>query len=156
MELEELTQLVVDAHIHWNTSLSTTPNIRKQVISVWKSALHDVSHVVATRAIRELSLSETFMPRPSVIRKRALIISGVVVAPPESAAAWAEVQHLGRSVSSGTIQPAQVHVCVLKAIHVMGGISTIAFTTNGDRTQFIEVYKNVVTEWESQAYAFVD
>lgn len=156
MELEELTQLVIHAHIHWNNSLSSTPNIRKEVISVWKSALNGVSHEVATRAIRELSLSETFMPRPSVVRKRALIISGVVVAPPEPAAAWAEVQRLGRSVSSGTIQPAQVHDCVLKAIHIMGGISTIAFTTNGDRTQFIELYKTVVTEWESQAYAFVD
>lgn len=156
MDEKELEKIVVQIHIHWNSALTNVANKRKEVLEVWSSALHDLPHDAITRAVRELSLTETFIPRPAQVRKKAIQISGKLVPPPEPAAAWVEVQKLARSVTSGAVDLKSIDPCVLAAIHKMGGIADIAHNTNGDRTQFFDVYKTVVTEWESQAYAFVD
>lgn len=156
MDKEELLNFLTSVHIHWNTSLPATPTVRNNILSTWASTLHGIPFALANKAILELALSETFMPRPMQVRKRALIISGQVSPAPEAATAWAIVQGLGRNVSSGSAQPAKIHECILTAINKMGGISVIAFSTNGDRTAFIDVYKNVVSEWESQAFIAMD
>lgn len=156
MNSEELEKVVKQIHIHWNSTLTSTPNMRKEILEVWNSALHDLPHDLVTRAIRELSITETFIPRPSQVRKKAIQISGKVAPPPEPAAAWVEVQKLARSVTSGAVDLKEIDPCVLMTIHKMGGIADIAHSTNGDRTQFFDVYKTVVAEWESQAYAFMD
>lgn len=156
MEPKELEKLVEHIHSHWNDRLPSTANIRKPILEVWNSALHDLPHSLITRAVRELALTETFIPRPALVRKKAIQLSGKVTPPPEPAAAWIEVQKLARSVTSGAVDVKEINPCVLAAIHKMGGIADIAHSTNGDRTQFFDVYKTVVTEWESQAYAFVD
>lgn len=156
MNPEELENTVKQIYIHWNSTLTSTAKHRKEILEVWRSALHDLPHDTVTRAVRELTLTETFMPRPSQVRKKAIQISGKIVPPPEPAAAWVEVQKLARSVTSGAVDIKEIDPCVLATIHKMGGLADIAHNTNGDRTQFFDVYKTVVTEWESQAYAFVD
>lgn len=156
MEAAELEEIVEHIHVHWNTRLSSTNKVRKLILEVWKSALHDLPHPLVKRAVLEIALAETFMPRPAQVRKKAIQLSGTVVPPPESAAAWVEVQRLARSVTSGAIEIQKVDHCILKAIEKMGGLPNIAHSTNGDRTQFCDIYTAVVTEWESQAYAFVD
>lgn len=156
VEDDELLEIVEHIHIHWNTRLSSTNKVRKLILEVWKSALHDLPHSLVKRAVLEIALAETFMPRPAQVRKKAIQLSGTVVPPLESAAAWAEVQKLARSVTSGAIDNHKVDPHVLTAINKMGGLASIAHSTNGDRTQFCDVYAAVVTEWESQAYAFVD
>jgi hypothetical protein len=126
------------------------------VLDVWNSALHDLPHSLITRAVRELALTEVFMPRPALVRKKSIQLSGKVAPPPEPAAAWIELQKLARSVTSGAVQIREIDPCIMATIHRMGGLADIAHSTNGDRTQFIDAYKLVVAEWESQAYAFVD
>ena len=156
MEEKELEEFLKLTYIHWNSNLPSTAPVKKQIMSTWASALQGISFALANKAILELALVETFMPRPMQVRKRALIISGKINPAPEPATAWAIVQNLGRSVSSGSVEPTQVHECILTAIGKMGGLSVIAFSTNGDRAAFIDVYKNVLNEGESQVFTPTD
>lgn len=156
MEENELEEFLKLTYIHWNSNLPSTPPVRKQIMSTWAIALQGIPFAIANKAILELALVETFMPRPMQVRKRALIISGKINPAPEPATAWAIVQNLGRNVSSGSVEPTQVHECILTSIGRMGGLSVIAFSTNGDRAAFIDVYKNVLNEWESQVFTPTD
>lgn len=156
MEENELEEFLKLTYIHWNSNLPSTASVRKQIMSTWAIALQGISFALANKAILELALVETFMPRPMQVRKRALIISGKINPAPEPATAWATVQNLGRNVSSGSVEPTQVHECILTSIGRMGGLSVIAFSTNGDRAAFIDVYKNVLNEWESQVFTPTD
>lgn len=156
MDAKELEEIVEHIHIHWNSRLSSTSTIRNKILAVWKSALHDLPYSLVIRAVRELALTETYIPRPAQIRKKAIQLSGKVASPPEPAAAWVEVQKLARSVTNGTMDPKEIDPFILTTIHKMGGIADIPHSTNGDRNQFFDVYNTVVAEWESQVYAFVD
>lgn len=143
-------EFLTHLHIQWNNTLPSTPQTVAKIIATWKIMLKGIPPEYANRAMNQLAVTETFMPRPAQIRKRALELMGKVTPAPEPAAAWIQVQNLGRSVASGTVEPAQIHECILTTIHKLGGISGVAITTNGDRNSFLDVYKSVVDEWLTQ------
>jgi hypothetical protein len=62
------------------------------------------------------------------------------------------VQNLARDVNTGSVGLANVHEVVLAAISKMGGLGAIGAATNGDRSYFLDVYKDVLGEWEVRTY----
>lgn len=156
MDETSLKKIIALAHAHWNDRIPSAGIALNNINAAWKEALHDISYESAHKAIHALAMTEPFLPRPFQIRKRALAISGKVIPAPTGPAAWADVQRLARDVTTGAAEPSSTHEVVLAAITKMGGVSAIGAATNGDRSYFLDVYKDVLSEWEVRAYGFSD
>jgi hypothetical protein len=152
MDEASLTKLVSLAHAHWNDRIPAAGKLLNSVLDAWREALHDITYEDAHKAVQALAMTEQFLPRPFVVRKRALAIGGQVKPAPTGASAWSVVQNLARDVNTGSVGLANVHEVVLAAISKMGGLGAIGAATNGDRSYFLDVYKDVLGEWEVRTY----
>lgn len=152
MDEASLTKLVSLAHAHWNDRIPAAGKLLNSVLDAWREALHDITYEDARKAVQALAMTEQFLPRPFVVRKRALAIAGRVTPAPTGASAWSVVQNLARDVNTGSVGLANVHEVVLAAISKMGGLGAIGAATNGDRNHFLDVYKDVLGEWEVRTY----
>ena len=153
MDEDSLKKLVSLAHAHWNDRTPSAGKLLNDILSAWRDALHDITYEDAYKAVQSLAVTEQFLPRPFVVRKRALAIGGRVVPAPTGPAAWSVVQNLARDVNTGSVELTNVHEVVLAAINKMGGLGAIGAATNGDRSYFLDVYKDVLGEWEVRAYS---
>ena len=152
MDEPSLTKLVSLAHAHWNDRIPSAGKLLNNILDAWRDALHDITYEDAYKAVQALAMTEQFLPRPFVVRKRALVIGGRVTPAPTGSSAWASVQNLARDVNTGSVGLANVHEVILAAISKMGGLSAIGAATNGDRSYFLDVYKDVLGEWEVRTY----
>ena len=152
MDRTEIQSLAGVAFSHWNQGIPSSGNQLKNIISAWHDALHDISYEDAKKAIEHLALTETYLPRPLQIRKQALISIQKIKPAPSGASAWAILQNVARDVNTGVINPQNMHEVVLTTIQRMGGVSAISADTNGDRNFFLEVYKEVLGEWEKKMF----
>ena len=129
MDEASLTKLVSLAHAHWNDRIPAAGKLLNSVLDAWREALHDITYEDAHKAVQALAMTE-----------------------PTGASAWSAVQNLARDVNTGSVGLANVHEVVLAAISKMGGLGAIGAATNGDRNHFLDVYKDVLGEWEVRAY----
>jgi hypothetical protein len=156
MDKEELKKLVGIAFSHWNQGIASTGKGLDNILGAWGDALHDITYKEAVNAVNHLAITETYLPRPFQIRKQALILAGKVKPAPPGSAAWAILQNVARDVNTGAIEPSNMHEVVLTTLQRMGGVGAISAATNGDRAFFLDVYKDVLGEWEAQAYGLTE
>lgn len=149
-EVETVAELLLG---NWNERLPSSGPVKISVLRPWTRMLSDLGFDEAVAAVDALALSDTYMPRPAALRKKILQMNSQLAPPPSPALAWAEVQTLSKAVSSGTYDPGICHECVLEAVQAMGGISSLAVSTNGDRTFFVQAYTEIVNKWETRHYA---
>lgn len=117
---------------------------RKAAIEAWFPLVHDLDPAACHAAVTALSLSKDWMPRPADVRRRVLASRLDAPAPLE---AWLQFQAAVRAVSNGTA-PLEVHRCVQDTVRRLGGGTGLH--TNGDRDLFVQVYGEVVADFEEQ------
>ncbi len=150
MNAKEVEQLVELIYGNWNDRLPSSAPVKKTVLTPWHRALSGLSYEEVLAAVDALALSDTYMPRPGLVRKKAM--SSRLLSPPAHAFAWAQAQALGRAVNTGTYSEGSCHPCVLETVQAMGGISSLSVSTNGDRSFFLEAYQEIVSKWEALHY----
>lgn len=146
---EELLKLVDLACGLYN--LDATKQRKTEMREAWKLMLHDLDFDGCLKALKDLAVTETFMPRPGHIRRTVLAPKDPIPAPLE---AWLQFQSLLKSVTSGTYNTDPVHSAVQETVKRLNG--GYGLYTNGDREAFIDVYKKVVAEIEARLYAVED
>ena len=98
-EVEEVAELVMG---NWNERMPSSGPVKTAVLRPWKRMLADLEYDEAVAAVDALALSDTYMPRPALVRKKVLQMYSPLEPPPAPALAWAEVQTLAKSVNAGT------------------------------------------------------
>ena len=156
MNQDDIKKLVGIAFSSWNQGIASSGKGLDNILDAWEGALHDLTYQEALKAVNHLAITETYLPRPFQIRKQALILAGKVKPAPPGSAAWAILQNVARDVNSGAIEPSNMHEVVLTTLQRMGGVGAISAATNGDRAFFLDVYKDVLGEWEARAYGIPD
>lgn len=146
---EELLKLVDLACGLWN--LDATKQRKTEMREAWKLMLHDLDFAACRKALTDLAVIETFMPRAGQIRRTVLAPKEPFPTPLE---AWLQFQSLLKSVTSGTYNTEPVHSAVQETVKRLNG--GYGLYTNGDREAFIDVYKKVISEIESRLYAVED
>ena len=154
MTKDEMITLVELVHSHYGERMPTTEALKKQVYLAWWHCLSDIEYLTAKKAINELAVTETFKPRPALVRKRA--IAETTPQAPTTAEAWALIQNLIKDLNTGSIERKEIHECIQTAIRQLGGLPAIQAETNGDRNFFAGVYEPIVSRWEMNAYAIPD
>lgn len=146
---EELLKLVDLACGLWN--LDATKQRKTEMREAWKVMLHDLDYVACRKALADLAVIETFMPKPGQIRRTVLAPPDPFPSPLE---AWVQFQSLLKSVTSGTYNTEPIHLAVQETVKRLNG--GYGLYTNGDREAFVDVYKKVVSEIETRLYAVED
>lgn len=103
------------------------------------------------QVVDSLAISDSYMPRPGVVR-RALLSLNTTNPPPSAGEAWANLQQVAAAAASGEYIQVSLHECVSEAVSLLGGTAALALHTNGDRNSFVEEYNLIVsTEAEHQS-----
>lgn len=131
--------LVDRAFATWN--IDPSKSRRKLAVEAWSVLLHDLDPTACNEALTYLAVTKDWMPRPADIRRRVLADRLTAPAPPE---AWVQYQAAVRAVSNGTA-PSGVHECVAVTVRRLG----VGLHTNGDRDLFVQVYGDVVADFEA-------
>ena len=148
-QIEEAVELIYG---NWNDRLPSTVSVKRAVLLPWQRALSDLDYDEVLAAVDALALSDTYMPRPALVRKKAIQLRSPEVSAPAPALAWSQVQSLSRAANSGTYDEGTYHPCVLETVRAMGGIASLSVSTNGDRSFFLEAYQSIVGDWEYSHY----
>lgn len=152
MTKDEVVKAVELLYSHWNDRLPSSDAPKKAALRAWNEFIGDLEYQDVVTAISAAALTDTYMPRPGQIRKAVVIRRSQLEAAPTPAEAWGQVRSLAESVASGTYSEDSYHPCVLSTVRLMGGISSVAVNTNGDRTFFLEAYQEQVRDWEKLHY----
>jgi hypothetical protein len=155
MTKDEVVKAVELLYSHWNDRLPSSDAPKKAVLRAWSDFISDLEYKDVVTAIAGAALTDTYMPRPGQIRKAVLVQCSQLPPAPSSVEAWGQVRSLSESVGSGTYAEGNFHPCVLATVRQMGGIASVAVSTNGDRTFFTEAYQERVREWEKLHYKLI-
>jgi hypothetical protein len=155
MTKDEVVKAVELLYSHWNDRLPSSDAPKKAALRAWAEFILDLEYADVVQAISAAALTDTYMPRPGQIRKAVLKACSQLPAAPSPVEAWGQVRSLSESVSSGTYAEDKYHPCVLATVRLMGGISSVAVNTNGDRTFFLEAYQEQVRNWENLHYKLI-
>lgn len=145
MTKTELVDLVNFVYALWNQEPPVTN--QKTVYDTWWQMMHDLPVKEANQAARNLSALDGYMPRPGTLRRHTLNLTGVHL-PPTPIEAWNQAKHLAETIVNGTYTPADMHPAIHTTIRKTG----TQLTTNGDREQFIQTYKQTLEQWELDTY----
>lgn len=152
MTKDEVVKAVELLYSHWNDRLPSSDAPKKAALRAWNEFIGDLEYQDVVTAISAAALTDTYMPRPGQIRKAVVVRNSQFESAPTPAEAWGQVRALAEAVSSGVYSEDSYHPCVLATVRQMGGITSVAVNTNGDRTFFLEAYQERVREWEKVHY----
>lgn len=151
MTKSELVELVEHTFATFNSTLPIDEGRLKTVLSAWYDLLHDLSYEESHRAVLDLAVSSTFLPRPGDIRRAA--INGRTKIPPfdEPIVAWGKWLTLQKEVNSGMPPSIPVSEALQKTVSELGE-SAYGMHTNSDREQFMKAYERVVSQMDKDRY----
>jgi hypothetical protein len=149
----QIREIVTLVYTYWNDRLPSTESVAKQVLTPWNRMLQDIEYETAKKAVDELAILETYMPKPSTVRIAAITIQNKIKHPPETYEAWATIQNLSKNLANGTAGQTEIHPLLKQTINQMGGMNHIGTTTNGDRTFFTDAYQKNVLNWLRETFA---
>lgn len=142
MDRAQVDGVVRRVHVLWNQP----PKDLDEIGAAWWRFLHDLESEAVHQAVDDLMVDEPrFMPKVGEIRRRVLAPQVGVPAP---IVAWAQFQARLRGAATGSM--VEVHELVLETMRRLHGGE--GMHTNGDREVFMDLYRSVVAEVESERY----
>lgn len=143
----ELVDLVDRVYASWNQVVPQSS--AKVIYEAWWRLLHDLNSEECHQVVDSLAVSDSYMPRPGVVR--SLLVSRNMTNPPPSAQeAWATLQGVAVAAAKGEYIQVSLHECVSEAVRLMGGTQALHLQTNGDRNSFTELYNQIVATWTNE------
>ena len=134
MTKEELISTVEIVYAMWNKDIPHNPST---LYEAWGRILKDCPKDGILKAAERLSLTETFLPTPGVLK--ANYLQSLPDAPPTAAQAWNEYCRIRDQVNSGTHMMQNIHPRLQSTIQQVG----LNLHTNDDRRHFTETYNSV-------------
>ena len=122
----------------------------KVIYEAWWRLLNDLPLEGCHQVVDSLAISDSYMPRPGVVR-RALLSLNTTNPSPSAGEAWATLQQVAAAAARGEYIQVSLHECVSEAVALLGGTAALALHTNGDWNSLPEEYNHgVTTEVNSQ------
>ena len=143
----ELVAFVDRVYASWNQVVPQSS--AKVIYEAWWRLLSDLPLEGCHQVVDSLAISDSYMPRPGVVR-RALLSLNTTNPSPSAGEAWATLQQVAAAAARGEYIQVSLHECVSEAVALLGGTAALALHTNGDRNSFTEVYNQVVSSWENE------
>ena len=155
MNKAELAQIVEQAYATFNINLPQEESRVKAVYRAWYDVLHDIEYAEARRAILDLAVKTSFLPKPGDIRRTAINARTGMTQFDDPYVAWGKWIAISGEVNSGLAPSIAVSEALAKTIKNLGQ-AAYGMHTNGDREVFIRVYDQVVQELSSEHYKIPD
>ncbi len=147
MTKNELVAFVDRVYASWNQVVPQSS--AKVIYEAWWRLLSDLPAEGCHQVVDSLAISDSYMPRPGVVR-RVLLSQSTPNPAPSAGEAWATLQRVAAAAARGEYIQVSLHDCVSEAVALLGGTAALALHTNGDRNSFTEVYNQVVSSWENE------
>jgi len=151
----ELAEIVEQAYATFNIALPQEESREKAIYRAWYDVLHDIEYTEARRAILDLAVKTSFLPKPGDIRRTAINSRIGMTQFDDAYVAWGKWMTLMQEVNSGKPPSIEMTPELSEVVKKLGW-AAYAMHTNGDRDVFIRVYDQAVQELSSEHYRIPD
>lgn len=155
MDKRELAALVEQAYATFNINMPQQAEREEAVYKAWYGILHDIEYSEARRALLDLAIKSSFMPKPGDIRRTAINSRKGMTQFDDPYVAWGKWMTIMQEVNSGQPPSIQMTPEMSKTVKNLG-TAAYGMHTNGDREVFIRVYDQVVQELSAEHYRIPD
>lgn len=151
----ELANIVDQAYATFNSSLPVEEEREKAVYRAWFDVLHDIEYEEARRAILDLSITSSFLPKVADVRRAAINSRNGITQFDDAYVAWGKLLTVSQEINTGQFPTQEISEALSLTLKNLGP-GVYGLHTNGDRDMFIRVYDQIVQKLNAFHYHIPD